>query len=364
MVEAAPGTWRRASRCAASVRAAGDASGFPRESSGGSRVGEGRTHLLKGLGGTRLGRASVPKGEPRHIHRRRPDVRALRRRSSSPAGPEPAAPPLRSGPRSSSGKRRGATAGSPISSITRMFSVDPRRSRTSTVGTRERDPETCAVRLDRLRESRATAARRTPVWWPSGRCRASASSVCRSREWQDIVVKAALGQSPQCSRDHRRRLPDGDLALTLDTGRLIERAKAPRTGRGMVSPPMRSTAAGDDPSAASGPGYLTFRCAGRSFRNPVESVREAARARRNPPASGLAGGYVGVALIRGEPIGVAERRRATGSGRPRRRFLVVLAGRSTALLVDHVDGVEGRGRPSHRSTIDTLLGKRRTNGPR
>jgi purine-binding chemotaxis protein CheW len=91
--------------------------------------------------------------------------------------------------------------------------------------------------------------------------------------------------------------------------------------------------------------YLTFRAAGSRFAVPVDAVQEAARIRSIAPLPGAPPEYLGVALIRGEPVGVIDVGQAL-AGRPRATStgltptVVVLEGRAHALLVDRIDGVE------------------------
>lgn len=91
--------------------------------------------------------------------------------------------------------------------------------------------------------------------------------------------------------------------------------------------------------------YLTFRAGGDRFGVPVERVREAARADRMAPLPGAPEDWAGVAVVRGEPLGVLDVARTMGvarkvAARPR-QMLVILEGRPHALLVDHIDGVKG-----------------------
>lgn len=90
--------------------------------------------------------------------------------------------------------------------------------------------------------------------------------------------------------------------------------------------------------------FLTFRAAGERFAVPIERVREAARARRIVPLPGAPSAYAGVAIVRGEPLGVLDLGRVAAARgplpEPGRSVLVVLRGEARALLVDRVDGVE------------------------
>lgn len=94
--------------------------------------------------------------------------------------------------------------------------------------------------------------------------------------------------------------------------------------------------------------FLTFRAGGERFGVPIEAVREAARLRSIAPLPGAPAGLVGVALVRGEPLGVVDVGVSFGTIRDISEapdtevaMLVVLAGRPFALLVEHVDGVQG-----------------------
>ncbi len=90
--------------------------------------------------------------------------------------------------------------------------------------------------------------------------------------------------------------------------------------------------------------FLTFRAAGERFAVPIDRVREAARARRIVPLPGAPSAYAGVAIVRGEPLGVLDLGSVAAARppllEPGRGVLVVLRGGARALLVDRVDGVE------------------------
>lgn len=94
----------------------------------------------------------------------------------------------------------------------------------------------------------------------------------------------------------------------------------------------------------SGPGlFLAFRAGGERFAIPLERVREAARPRRITPLPGAPASWSGVALVRGEALGVVDVAAAVGlPSREARRvpLVVVLRGCDHALLVDAIDGVE------------------------
>ena len=88
---------------------------------------------------------------------------------------------------------------------------------------------------------------------------------------------------------------------------------------------------------------LAFRAGGARFAVPLERVREAARPRRITPLPGAPASWRGVALVRGEALGVVDVAAAVGKplsamgGAP---LVVVLHGCDHALLVDAIDGVE------------------------
>jgi purine-binding chemotaxis protein CheW len=89
---------------------------------------------------------------------------------------------------------------------------------------------------------------------------------------------------------------------------------------------------------------LAVRVGEKRFAVPLERVREAARLAGIAPLPGAPDAIAGVALVRGEPFGILDVARALGAkersslapGSP----LVVLSDRSSALLVDRIDGVE------------------------
>ena len=88
---------------------------------------------------------------------------------------------------------------------------------------------------------------------------------------------------------------------------------------------------------------LAIRAGGERFAVPLERVREAARPRRITPLPGAPASWRGVALVRGEALGVVDV--AAAVGRPPSEpgespLVVVLRGCDHALLVDAVDGVE------------------------
>jgi purine-binding chemotaxis protein CheW len=88
---------------------------------------------------------------------------------------------------------------------------------------------------------------------------------------------------------------------------------------------------------------LAFRAGGQRFAVPLERVREAARPRRITPLPGAPASWRGVALVRGEAIGVVDVAAAVGKPPSEVRetpLVVVLNDCDHALLVDAVDGVE------------------------
>ncbi len=88
---------------------------------------------------------------------------------------------------------------------------------------------------------------------------------------------------------------------------------------------------------------LAFRAGGERFAVPLERVREAARPRRITPLPGAPASWAGVALVRGEALGVVDVAAAVGLPPSTARtapLVVVLFGCDHALLVDAVDGVE------------------------
>lgn len=88
---------------------------------------------------------------------------------------------------------------------------------------------------------------------------------------------------------------------------------------------------------------LAFRAGGERFAVPLDRVREAARPRRITRLPGAPPWWSGVALVRGEALGIVDVAAAVGlPPSPARRapLVVVLYGCDHALLVDAVDGVE------------------------
>lgn len=91
------------------------------------------------------------------------------------------------------------------------------------------------------------------------------------------------------------------------------------------------------------PRVLAFRAGGERFAVPLERVREAARPRRITPLPGAPPAWCGVALVRGEALGVVDVAAAVGlrpSGAGSAPLVVVLHGCDHAILVDAIDGVE------------------------
>ena len=88
---------------------------------------------------------------------------------------------------------------------------------------------------------------------------------------------------------------------------------------------------------------LAFRAGGERFAVPLDRVREAARPRRITPLPGAPVWWSGVALVRGEALGIVDVAAAVGlpPSPPRPLpLVVVLHGCDHALLVDTIDGVE------------------------
>ena len=88
---------------------------------------------------------------------------------------------------------------------------------------------------------------------------------------------------------------------------------------------------------------LAFRAGGERFAVPLDRVREAARPRRITPLPGAPAWWSGVALVRGEALGIVDVAAAVGlpPSPPRSMpLVVVLYGCDHALLVDSIDGVE------------------------
>lgn len=96
-----------------------------------------------------------------------------------------------------------------------------------------------------------------------------------------------------------------------------------------------------------GGAFLTFRAGGDRFGVPVERVREAARANRMAPLPGAPESWAGVAVVRGDPLGVLDVARSMGVAArrvpARQQILIILEGRPYALLVDQMDGVKAIG---------------------
>jgi purine-binding chemotaxis protein CheW len=88
---------------------------------------------------------------------------------------------------------------------------------------------------------------------------------------------------------------------------------------------------------------LAFHAGGARFAVPLDRVREAARPRRITPLPGAPPAWCGVALVRGEALGVIDVGAAVGLAPAPPRpapLVIVLYGCDHALLVDSVDGVE------------------------
>lgn len=88
---------------------------------------------------------------------------------------------------------------------------------------------------------------------------------------------------------------------------------------------------------------LAFRAGGERFAVPLDRVREAARPRRITPLPGAPASWSGVALVRGEALGIVDVAAAVGLLPAVPRLLplvIVLYGCDHALLVDSIDGVE------------------------
>ena len=88
---------------------------------------------------------------------------------------------------------------------------------------------------------------------------------------------------------------------------------------------------------------LAFRAGGERFAVPLDRVREAARPRRIAPLPGAPRAWCGVALVRGEALGVVDVAAAVGlptSTALAAPLVVVLHGCEHAILVDAIDGVE------------------------
>ncbi len=88
---------------------------------------------------------------------------------------------------------------------------------------------------------------------------------------------------------------------------------------------------------------LAFRAGGERFAIPLDRVREAARPRRITPLPGAPRAWSGVALVRGEALGVVDVAAAVGlaSAAPKvAPLIIVLNDCDHAILVDSIDGVE------------------------
>ena len=88
---------------------------------------------------------------------------------------------------------------------------------------------------------------------------------------------------------------------------------------------------------------LAFRAGGERFAVPLDRVREAARPRRITPLPGAPIWWSGVALVRGEALGIVDVAAAVGLPPTPPRplpLVIVLHGCDHALLVDTIDGVE------------------------
>jgi purine-binding chemotaxis protein CheW len=88
---------------------------------------------------------------------------------------------------------------------------------------------------------------------------------------------------------------------------------------------------------------LSFRAGGERFAVPLERVREAARPRCITPLPGAPSSWSGVALVRGEALGVVDVAAAVGlpsSSTGPSPLIIVLRDCDHAILVDSIDGVE------------------------
>lgn len=105
---------------------------------------------------------------------------------------------------------------------------------------------------------------------------------------------------------------------------------------------MTNRAAG--PRAAGTRAYLTFRAGTERLGVPLDRVQGAARPRHLTPLPGSPAEYAGLALVRGEPVGVLDVAAALGLASPstvgRRPVLLLLEGDSRALLVDRIDAID------------------------
>lgn len=93
--------------------------------------------------------------------------------------------------------------------------------------------------------------------------------------------------------------------------------------------------------------FLTFRAGGRRFAVPLDRVRGAVRPKRIAALPGAPPFYAGLALVKGEALGVIDARRALvedGAQEPEkagvRSVLLLFEGESRALLVEKVEGIE------------------------
>lgn len=90
--------------------------------------------------------------------------------------------------------------------------------------------------------------------------------------------------------------------------------------------------------------YLTFRAGSERLGVPLDRVQGAARPRHLTPLPGAPREYAGLALVRGEPVGVLDVAAAFGFAAPppasRRPVLLLLEGDSRALLVDRIEAID------------------------
>ncbi len=96
--------------------------------------------------------------------------------------------------------------------------------------------------------------------------------------------------------------------------------------------------------------FLVFRAGGRRFGIPIERIQGAARPRRIIPLPGAPHDYAGLALVRGEPVGILDARIALGTGEagaaaragtPGARPLVILIENDPrGLLVEKIDAIQ------------------------
>jgi len=88
-------------------------------------------------------------------------------------------------------------------------------------------------------------------------------------------------------------------------------------------------------------GILVVEAGGKRFGVPVDEVREAARLGRVAPLPGGLATYAGLAIVRGQPLGVFDLGMAlTGQRAEPNGLLVVLHDGPNALLVDRIEGIE------------------------